>query len=449
MTFLACLLAAVLAHGTPAVAHQAAVPTHDPDRIAGWYAAPGTTFLVGWGPTGGYRLLDFAGARFHALGRESGDLFTVKGDGAWKDARIGVTRRESGARPTLQIALPGGTTIEAGPAAEYPFDVEEVRVPSGGTTLGGVLLLPRVRKLVGTTGQRLSEVTIRLPAVTVLHGSGESDRDNVWAYTFAWAMARTGFVTLFLDKRGSGASGGDWRTTGLDGLADDAVAGIDRLRAHPRVDAARVGVVGLSQGGLVAALATRARADLAFAISISSAPVPLFVQMRHELTQDLRRASVPEDGIAAILAVADLSAAYSRSQSDADWAAFTSALDGLRGGPLARGAAAFPSSRTDWHWAWWKQVGDVDPLPAWRDFRGAALAVFGADDETDNVPVKGSVALLTDAWQPERATGKVIRVFPDRGHTLVDPARKWIDSQILTLMTEWALGAVGGLDPAR
>jgi pimeloyl-ACP methyl ester carboxylesterase len=450
MNFWTSLLVVLALSATPAAAQQRAPHAVDPDGVAGWYSAPGATFLISWGPKGGYRLLDFEAARFLVLHRESADLFTVRADGPWKQARVRVHPQSSGDKRGLRIELADQTVIEARAASQYPFDLEEVRVRSSDdVTLGGLLLLPRVRKLVGRTGQPLSPVPIRLPAATVLHGSGDSDRDNMWAFTFAWAMARTGFVTLFLDKRGSGASGGDWRTTGLDGLTDDAVAGIDFLRAHSRVDASRVGVIGLSQGGLVAGLATARRQDLAFAVSVSSAPMPLFRQMRHELAQDLRRASMPEEGIASLLAVSELAAGYSRSHADADWNAYVAALERLRNGPLARAAAAFPARRDDWHWAWWRKVGDNDPLPAWRGFPGAALAVFGEEDESDNVPVETSVRLLNDAWRPERVTNKTIRVFDDRGHTLVDPVRKWIDRDVLAFITEWALRVVGGLDRAQ
>lgn len=421
----------------------------DPLNLAGWYATNAGSFLISIGPKGGYRLLDFQRARFHALKPTSPDQLTVSGDGTWEDARIQIVRKSPVQRPTLTIRPASGPPTTASPAREYPFDLQEVQVPANGATLGGLLLLPRVRKLIGRSGAPLKDVDLKLPAVTVLHGSGDSDRDNVWAFTFAFTMARAGFVTLFLDKRGSGASSGDWRTVGLDGLADDAIAGLALLRDHHWVDARRVGVLGLSQGGLVAALATARRRDVAFAVSISAAPLPLFVQMRHELTQDLRRAGVPDAGIAAVLAVSDLAAEYSRTLSNPAWSAYTSALEQLRAGAFGKAAAAFPASRSDWHWQWWRLVGDVDPLPAWRDFGSPALAVFGADDEHDNVPVAKSVQLLQETWRPETHPSKVVRVFPARGHTLADPNRRWIDQDILNLIGDWSLHAVGGLDPQR
>jgi pimeloyl-ACP methyl ester carboxylesterase len=419
----------------------------DPDQIAGWYDLAGLQVLVSWGPRDGYRLLDFERARFHRLNRAAGDGYVLSGDGPWRDAKVEVVRDASAGPVSLTLALTTGEVIRAPRAVERSFDVEEASFRSGDATLGGPLLVPRVRKLVGKTGRPLTEVPLPLPAVVVLHGSGDSDRDNVWAFTFAQAMARAGFVTLFTDKRGAGASSGDWRRVGLEGLTDDALAGVAFLRHDRRVDPKRVGLIGLSQGGLVAALGVGRDPGLAFAVTVSCGPIPLFTQMQHEMTQELRKLGVPPAGIEAVIGTGQLAAAYSRSPSEAAWTRYEASLAALRAGSLAPAAAGFPSDRGDWRWSWWRAVGDVDPLPAWRQYRGPALALFGEEDEEDNVPVRASVERLHDAWLPEISIHKTIRVFPQRGHTLVDPARGWVDRDILTFMTDWALRAVGGLDP--
>ena len=72
-------------------------------------------------------------------------------------------------------------------------------------------------------------------------------------------FASRGLAVLTYDKRGCGGSGGDWKTVDLDVLAQDALAGVRWLKAQPGVDASRVGVWGISQGGWIGPLAASRR----------------------------------------------------------------------------------------------------------------------------------------------------------------------------------------------
>jgi poly(3-hydroxybutyrate) depolymerase len=407
----------------------AQTPAVDTDRIAGWYEVePAHLVLVSPGPRGGYRLLDFDRPAFHELARRAEGEYRVQGDGAWQDRVLRVERAQDGAAAALRCAIEGREP-RLPRAIAPPFEVEEARFRSGEIELAGPLLVPR-------------EPARGRPAVVVLHGSGDSDRDNVWAFTFAQHAARAGLVTLFPDKRGCGASGGDWKTAGLAGLADDALAAVAHLRADPRVDAERIGLLGLSQGGVVAALAARRAPSLAFLAAVSSAPLPLFEQMRHELTQDLARAGMPEEGVAEVLAVAERAVGYARSGADADWEAYADARHALASGRFRAAAAGLPAERADWQWRWWRDVGDADPLPAWEAFAGLRLAIFGALDETDNVPVRRSVELLERALARKRSSRDAVRVYEARGHTLVDPERGWVDAEVLAFLATWMRSAV-------
>ncbi|MGE0354123.1 MAG: alpha/beta hydrolase family protein [Gemmatimonadales bacterium] len=449
LTFTTVCLVMIPGRPSTGTAQAVTVPA-DSAGIAGWYdlGAAGRA-LVTWGARGGYRLLDFDSLHFLSLKSVDQDHYRTGGSGGWADAEVRFDRRTGQGAVAMSIRLPGGEELRGHRAREYPFEQEEVRYRSGSVTLGGLLMVPRVRKLVGRSSGTLHQVPIGLPAVVILHGSGDSDRDNIWAFTFAQSLARAGLVTLFADKRGCGASGGDWRTVGLDGLVDDALAGIEALRSDPRVDSTRVGLVGLSQGGMVAPLAAARSAHVAFVVSVSSAAVTLFDQMRHEMIQDLHRAGIPPEAIRAIEHVGALAVAYARTLSDDDWKRYQAARADLMSGPLAEAAAGFPESREDWHWQWWKSVGDVDPLPAWEAYSGPSLAIFGEDDEQDNVPVRESVQRLQEAIRPELHPEHLIRVYRGKGHTLADEDRGWVGLDVLADLDAWVLHAVGGLDPAR
>src|SRR5208282_4030624 len=66
-------------------------------------------------------------------------------------------------------------------------------------------------------------------------------------------LAREGVASLRLDFRGSGESEGDFQSMTLSREIKDAKAALDFLRSQPGVNLERVGILGLSMGGYVAA----------------------------------------------------------------------------------------------------------------------------------------------------------------------------------------------------
>lgn len=125
-----------------------------------------------------------------------------------------------------------------------PYHSENVTFTNGDMTLAGTLTVPN-------TGSRF-------PAVVFVHGTGLLDRDeNISGHKpfllMADALSRNGFVVLRYDKRGAGEShtnGPINVETAL--MADDAMAAVRYLAARPEVDASQVGILGHSEGGIIA-----------------------------------------------------------------------------------------------------------------------------------------------------------------------------------------------------
>ncbi len=116
----------------------------------------------------------------------------------------------------------------------------------GGVRLAGTLALP-----AAADGP--------VPAALVLPGSGPIDRDADMkrlrlgiSRELAGALAAAGIASLRYDKRGVGASGGDFLHTGLSDNLADGRAALAALAARPEVDPARLLVVGHSEGALLA-----------------------------------------------------------------------------------------------------------------------------------------------------------------------------------------------------
>ena len=114
------------------------------------------------------------------------------------------------------------------------------------------------QKVVGTL--ELPEGVATPPVVLLLHGfKGSRDemktpmvKEGIFARA-ADAWAAKGLASLRIDFRGGGDSDGSFEDTTISGQIKDALAAIDFLQGEKSVDAARLTVVGWSQGGAVAA----------------------------------------------------------------------------------------------------------------------------------------------------------------------------------------------------
>jgi pimeloyl-ACP methyl ester carboxylesterase len=299
-----------------------------------------------------------------------------------------------------------------------PYRRLDLRFDNGGLALAGSLLQP--------AGQDL-------PAIMMIHGSGASGRDNRWAWSTAEALAGCGVAVLIPDKRGSGESSGDWRTAGFEELAADARAGFELLRTQPGLDAARIGYLGLSQGGHVAPLAAAGTPGVAFAVNMVGSVQVMERQLYDELESAYREHGLDQAAIDWLQEFARMSFDYLRT--DTGFERYLDRHREITAGPLAQAASTWPTSEDDPYWTFWRKVYDYDPVPHWRRLaeRGIpSLIVYGADDA--NVDVAASAARIAD----ELPSGAVtLRVYQGTGHDLRDAATGRLREDVIADTCRW------------
>jgi uncharacterized protein len=95
------------------------------------------------------------------------------------------------------------------------------------------------------------------PAVLCLPGSGRVDRDSNagrvrmgLGHPLAATLARHGIASLRYDRRGVGATPGDWHAVGFLDNRADAAAALRALRTRPEIHPHAVGVLGHSEGAV-------------------------------------------------------------------------------------------------------------------------------------------------------------------------------------------------------
>jgi pimeloyl-ACP methyl ester carboxylesterase len=141
-----------------------------------------------------------------------------------------------------------------------PYTREAITCRNGSLTLAGTLLIPN------GSGP--------YPAVVFVHGSGSETRDA--SNFLADRITREGVASLTFDKRGAGASNGDWREATFTDLARDVLACVDVLKVRRDIIRNKIGLAGASQAGWIAPLAASLSPDVAFLALISGPAVPVW-----------------------------------------------------------------------------------------------------------------------------------------------------------------------------
>lgn len=244
--------------------------------------------------------------------------------------------------------------------------------PAAGLTLAGSFSVPQGKG--------------PFPAVVLVHGSGPLDRDqNVFGHkqflVLADHLARQGIAVLRYDKRGIGRSTGTYKDASTFDFAGDAEAAVRFLRGRPEVDTRRMGIVGHSEGGLIAPLVAARDPGLAFVVMLAAPGVRGELLMLEQMSLGARANGMPEDMLArerevnrALLAAL---ASEARLETAVDKARRVME-DAERGGSLPAGVARqrFQLLSTPWFHSFLRH----EPGPVLEALRQPVLAVNGERD---------------------------------------------------------------------
>lgn len=143
------------------------------------------------------------------------------------------------------------------PQVPFPYEVEDVVFTNNqdNIELAGTLTLPSSNGV--------------FPAVVLITGSGPQDRDQTFmGHKTFWVLAdyltRQGIAVLRFDDRGVSRSKGVFETaTSLD-FANDVSAAVNFLATHTNIDKNNIGLIGHSEGGLIAPITASKNQNVAF-----------------------------------------------------------------------------------------------------------------------------------------------------------------------------------------
>jgi dipeptidyl aminopeptidase/acylaminoacyl peptidase len=173
--------------------------------------------------------------------------------------------------------------------ADAPYTAEEVTIKQpAGFTLAGTLTLPKVASKANP-----------VPAVVTITGTGQQDRDEYLGIDdfrlfreIADALGRRGIAVLRMDDRGTGASGGTFKGSTTADFGEDARAGLAYLRTRPEIRPDRLGVIGHSEGAVIAPMVADQEPALHAIVLLAGVAEParsaLHFQMKNMIEHDAK-----------------------------------------------------------------------------------------------------------------------------------------------------------------
>ncbi|MFQ5743539.1 MAG: alpha/beta hydrolase family protein [Acidobacteriota bacterium] len=201
-----------------------------------------------------------SGAVFTATVSEDGKTATGELEQGGQKFPIHMERMEKG-----EAAV--GPELLQRPRPPYPYQQRQVSYsnPADGTRLAGTLTIP------GGQGP--------YPAVLLISGSGAQDRDEtIFGHkpflVLADHLSRHGIGVLRVDDRGVGGSSGSVAQSTSEDLAADVLAGVAFLGQQAGIDGRLIGLIGHSEGGIIAPMVAARSNDVAFIVLLAGTALP-------------------------------------------------------------------------------------------------------------------------------------------------------------------------------
>ena len=187
--------------------------------------------------------------------------------------------------------------------AGAPYTAEEVTIQTpAGHTLAGTLTLPKSASRQHPIG-----------AVITITGSGPEDRDETIGLEgyrpfrqFADSLGQRGIAVLRMDDRGTGASKGTFKGATSADFAEDIRAGLAYLRTRAEIDSTKLGLIGHSEGALIAPIVAGKEPTLRALVLLAGIARPargvLQFQMSNLINHNTRLTQAQKDSAIAAIA---------------------------------------------------------------------------------------------------------------------------------------------------
>jgi len=278
----------------------------------------------------------------------------------------------------------------------------------GGFTLAGTLTLPKGASRSKPVG-----------AIVTITGSGPEDRDESIGLPgyrpfrqIADSLGRRGIAVLRMDDRGTGASGGTFKGATSADFAEDIRAGLAYLRTRPEIRSDRLGVLGHSEGAIIAPMVAEKESTLRAIVLLAGIAEPGRSALQFQMKNGIEH-----------------NAKLTPAQRESQIAEIPAKIDAM--------AAADP---------WMKFFFTYDPATTMRHVKTPVLILTGSRDQ-QAVPEQNPK--IEAAFKEGGNKDVTARILPDFNHLFVHdtdgfpgnyaklPAPIMMSSDVVKMVTDW------------
>jgi pimeloyl-ACP methyl ester carboxylesterase len=352
----------------------------------------------------------------------------------------------TGSLGTTSIDTPPAPKRPQEPTPPFPYHAEDVTYDNtpAGIQLAGTLTTPH------GPGP--------FPAAIMITGSGLQDRnEGVFGHkpflVIADHLTQKGIAVLRVDDRGIGGSttiGPEGTATSFD-FASDVEAGISFLLKRPRIDPTKIGLIGHSEGGMIAPIVAARDPRVAFIVLLAGPGIPI-VELLHLQTEALLRADAASDDDIAAAMEHDRKVLQVVMDTSLSLEAVTPKIQELmQADPSLNGMTKIEKHKAIEHMAkkistpWFRTFARYDPGPA---LVGVTCPVLAVNGELDcNVTCQENLIGISLALAQGGNTDVTIRAFPGLNHAFqhcqtgaieeIAQLEETISVEVLNVVADW------------
>ncbi len=265
------------------------------------------------------------------------------------------------------------------PQPPFPYNAEDISFENKAANLklAGTLTTPQ------TKGPH--------PAVILISGSGPQDRNESLMghqpfFVLSDHLTRAGIAVLRFDDRGFGKSTGKFATATSEDFASDVLAGIEFLKTRADINPKKLGLVGHSEGGLIAPMCAAKSKDIAFLVLMAGPGVPGDEILYEQAALMARAEGATEEAVAENRKIQEQSFAVLKTEKDV--AAAEKKLQAIVDTALAKLpeaqrkslAAGLNAQVKSVNTPWFRYFMSYDPRTTLRQVKVPVLAINGELD---------------------------------------------------------------------
>ena len=310
------------------------------------------------------------------------------------------------------------------PLKPYPYYTEDITFENSqaGITLAGTLALPSTQR--------------NFPVAILITGSGPQNRDEEISghkpfLIIADHLTKQGIAVLRFDDRGVGQSTGEFKTATTADFASDVASAIKYVKSRKEINDNKIGLIGHSEGGMVAPLVASESEDVNFMVMLAGPGIDLvnLMLMQQELLAkaygiseaDINKYILPvhkkvyhmittySDSTALKAELKDLidesydkiKEAYDRSSADAMISDLTK-------------EEAISMQAEEWSSEWYRYFLKYDPASILENVSCPVLALNG--DKDLQVTPKENLSAIDSALRRGGNTNVTVKMLPNLNH---------------------------------